>query len=64
MFLSKNYSAYNNTNSFNLMLFKTAQMELEKQKMRHRDDQGLLVSENEELTGRIEELKSEMVSIN
>ena len=39
-------------------------MELEKQKMRHRDDQGLLVSENEELTGKIEELKSEMVSIN
>ena len=37
-------------------------MELEKQKMRHRDDQGLLVSENEELTGKIEELKSEMVS--
>ncbi|XP_072027212.1 uncharacterized protein [Amphiura filiformis] len=35
-------------------------LELEKQKMRHRDDQGLLVSENEELTGKIEELKSEM----
>ena len=38
-------------------------MELEKQKMRHKDDQGLLVSENEELSGKIEELKKDIVSI-
>ena len=39
------------------------QVELERQRMRHRDDQGMLTSENEELANKIDELKSEIVSV-
>ncbi|XP_071805576.1 uncharacterized protein [Asterias amurensis] len=35
-------------------------VELERQRMRHRDDQGMLTSENEELANKIDELKSEI----
>ena len=39
------------------------QMDLERQKARFKDDHGILTSENEDLTNKIEELKSDIVSL-
>ena len=38
-------------------------MELERQRGRFKDEVALLASENEELQGRVDELKNEIVSI-
>ncbi len=38
-------------------------MDLERQKARFKDDHGILTSENEDLNNKIEELKSDIVSV-